>query len=237
MASGVYSITHAPSERAYVGSSANIDKRCGEHRRMLRKGTHYSKYLQNTWAKHPESDFVFDVIEECDPDIRIEREQHYLDTMEPVFNSCKVAGVTTGYKYTPEARAKISAALMGKPGRPHTDETKAKIGAGNKGKQISPETRAKLSAANKGKVNSPEARAKLSAVGLGRKHSPQHSAAITASLMGHKLSPESRYKISAARTGKKLSPEHRAAISAGLARHYALKAEQALQLPHTNEST
>lgn len=55
-------------------------------------------------------------------------------------------------------RTKISAANKGKNiwskgrnGKPHSDETKAKIGAVHKGKLVSDETRAKLSAAMVGK--------------------------------------------------------------------------------------
>lgn len=53
----------------------------------------------------------------------------------------------------------------GVPGRKHSAETKAKIGAGNRGKsksgwKQSPEARAKISAGNKGKPKSAEHRAK-----------------------------------------------------------------------------
>lgn len=57
-----------------------------------------------------------------------------------------------------ETRARISAANKGKNtwskgrnGKPHSDETKAKIGVIHKGKMVSEETRAKLSAAMTGK--------------------------------------------------------------------------------------
>ena len=55
-----------------------------------------------------------------------------------------------GYMQSPEARKKISDALKGKKKKPFTEETKKKIGDGNRGKIVSEETKQKISEANKG---------------------------------------------------------------------------------------
>jgi len=51
---------------------------------------------------------------------------------------------STGLVMSPEARAQISASLMGRKGTPHTPESKAKISAAKKGKKRTPEQRLKL---------------------------------------------------------------------------------------------
>lgn len=68
---------------------------------------------------------------------------------------------STGLVISPEARAQISASLMGRPGRPWTKEAKEKVGAANRGKTRTPEQRAKMG--RKGKIVSNETREKLKA--------------------------------------------------------------------------
>ena len=67
----------------------------------------------------------------------------------------------SGLIVTPEQRAKISATLTGRPGRPWTEEAKAKVGAANRGKKRTPEQRAKMG--RKNRFVSDETRIKLSA--------------------------------------------------------------------------
>jgi hypothetical protein len=81
-----------------------------------------------------------------------------------------------GREFTPEWRAKISAALRGRPlspehcekirqrqtGRTHTDSAKAKVRAATTGRKHSPEARARMSAAQRGHPVSPEARRRMS---------------------------------------------------------------------------
>ena len=67
----------------------------------------------------------------------------------------------SGLMVTPEQRAKISATLTGRPGRPWTEEAKAKVGAANRGKKRTPEQRAKMG--RKNRFVSDETRIKLSA--------------------------------------------------------------------------
>lgn len=117
----------------------------------------------------------------------------------------KLAVASRGRKHTPEAKAKVSAANVGKVRGPRPLETRLKIAAANLGKVLSPETRLKLSAARK--------------AGPRRTLSPQHVANIAAALRGRPgkpMTPEQRAKVSAAKRGKKQSPE---AIAARVARN------------------
>jgi len=88
-----------------------------------------------------------------------------------------------GHRHTPEARAKMSAALMGNKhalGSKRSEEQRAAM----KGKRYAlgskrtEEHRAKMSAALKGRSPSLEARAKMSAMRIGKKHSPETRAKL-----------------------------------------------------------
>ena len=119
-----------------------------------------------------------------------------------------------GYRQTPEHRAAISAALMGKARTPLSSEHRAKIGLAGIGRRLSPEHREKIRAANLGKPMSAEHRARLIALNTGSIHSAEHRARTSAALQGHVVTRETRVKISAAKKGRPFSPEHRAKISA-----------------------
>lgn len=75
---------------------------------------------------------------------------------------------------TPEQRARMSAAQKARP--PKSEETKAKLSAALKGRQLSQETRAKMSASRKGQQISPGTLAAL----IGRVCSPETRAKIAA---------------------------------------------------------
>lgn len=109
-----------------------------------------------------------------------------------------------------EARFNLVNSTDGGDGVTMTPETRAKIGAAHIGKIISPEHRAKISAANTGKKCPPEKREAQT----GKKHSPEHCAKIRAAQTGKKYSPEHCAAISAANTGKTATPEARVNMSA-----------------------
>ena len=135
-----------------------------------------------------------------------EREAFALETVRILYwrsRGIKLANLTDGGEGlsnpSPEVRAKISAANLGKVA---SAETRAKIGAIHRGRIHSPEERVKRSASLKGRIIKPEHRAKLSAVRMGITFSPETrakmSAAAKISLKGHVCSAETRAKISAA---------------------------------------
>lgn len=78
--------------------------------------------------------------------------------------------------FTAERIAKMSASMIGKPGRIISPEEREATGARFRGKPLAPETRAKLSAAK----STPEAIARNRAVHLGRKRSPETCARVSA---------------------------------------------------------
>lgn len=188
MKSGIYRIALG-NDNFYIGSAVDLANRENEHRSKLKRGIHDNKFVQNCWNKYQV--FEFFVLEECFKEDLIIREQFHIDqhlSNPKMTNICLVAGSTLGLVHSPEARAKISAAMsrmssetkakMSRARMGHTVSvaTRAKISAAQTGKVISAETKAKLSAANKGKVLTAEHRAKMSASAKLRWASVRHSA-------------------------------------------------------------
>lgn len=112
--SGIY-IIESESGKCYVGSAVKVKMRYGVHLSSLNKNSHDNKRLQNYFNKH--GGLKFRTLELCPVDCLIKREQFYIDTLNPFFNICRIAGATYGQK-----------PWLGKR---HTQETKDKIRSTN----------------------------------------------------------------------------------------------------------
>lgn len=156
---GIYKLTCLANDRFYIGGSLDVKKRCDGHFLSLRKGEHRNPYLQNAWLKYGELAFICELMEACSTDDLIEREQYYLDMLQPFirtigFNIAHDAyRPQLGNKLSLETRAKLSALRMGKT---PNDETRAKISLsklGNKhtlGLKHTEKSKAKMRIAQKG---------------------------------------------------------------------------------------
>lgn len=80
---GVYKITNTANGKVYVGSSKDIKKRWHQHKSKLNENQHGNTYLQNVWNKYGGQSFKFEIIEECDLKVQFEREQFYLNQLNP----------------------------------------------------------------------------------------------------------------------------------------------------------
>lgn len=80
MTSGIYYILCLCSDRAYVGSSKNIERRFDRHKYELNNNSHHNIFLQRAWNKYGPEQFKFLIIEECYDDI-FELEQEYLNNI------------------------------------------------------------------------------------------------------------------------------------------------------------
>lgn len=93
MTCGIYEIYFNGSEKTYIGSSKNIEKRVKDHIRKLTCGKHPNSKLQSAYRRYgtPSSR----VIEECGHGALFEREQHYIDVTgcaKSGYNICEQAG-------------------------------------------------------------------------------------------------------------------------------------------------
>lgn len=96
--SGIYKIININSNNIYVGSTNNFRHRFSSHKCLLRKNKHPNKHLQSAWSKYGEESFQFEVIEGCEQNKLIEREQHYIDNLKPHYNKLSIAGSSFGHK-------------------------------------------------------------------------------------------------------------------------------------------
>jgi len=151
--SGVYCITNKTNGKVYVGSATSLRGRLSAHRSYLRRGKHDNPILQRAWFKDGELSFKFDVLEECDPDLLIEKEQHWIDSLKSHdrrygYNICPAAGsAMKGRSHSAESREKMSATRKGKAPVKAT-EAAAKA---NRGRRRPTSVRVAIALANLGK--------------------------------------------------------------------------------------
>lgn len=177
MKTGIYQIKNLVNNKIYIGSVAfkkGFVGRWSSHCTKLRKNKHHSIHLQHAWNKYGEDAFVFEILEECQPEKCIKREQHYLDTVlfancqdnrfyRLGYNICRIAGSSLGRKHSNEAKAKMSAFHKGKPsprrGQKTPRKTRIKISIAMLGKQNclgvkhSKKSRANMSQAHQGELS------------------------------------------------------------------------------------
>lgn len=190
---GIYKISSiCKPSRFYIGSSVDVYHRWIEHKSNLSRGKHHSPKIQNHYNKYGDNDLVFEVIEYCARNNLLKREQHYLDTLNPWFNTYPVAGSPLGHKPTKEHIEKVRKAGIG---RKVSDETRRKISEAHMGMRASEETRKKQREAKAGRKLSEEHKAKISESLRGAVRSEKHREKIRQTLMGHPVSKETKIKI------------------------------------------
>ncbi len=168
MKSGIYKIINLVNGKFYIGSAENLKFRKAKHFSALRKGIHHSKHLQSSFNKHGEKAFEFRIVEYCEINNLILREQYYLD-----FQLCAqhyIAGISdyfliNGYNMNP-----VAGSSKGRKFNSPSKEIRDKISKGNKGIVKSVEWRLNLSKALTGKT--------------GRKLSKKHIESISMSHRG-----------------------------------------------------
>jgi group I intron endonuclease len=154
---GIYRIVNTVTGVFYIGSSKNIPCRWRTHLKQLRHNTHGNQKLQNSWNKHGEQAFSFEVIEPCPEQGMRERETYWIQATW-MFNynlSEKGTGnVRRGWHHTPETIAKMKS----KKHRPYTEKEKLAQSLRLRGIPKTYEHRQNISKAKKGKDSlSPEA--------------------------------------------------------------------------------
>jgi group I intron endonuclease len=105
---GIYKIQSIikPS-RIYIGSAVNITERWRKHLNDLQLCKHCNSRLQNHFNKYGVADLQFSVLIECFLEDLIKNEQCFIDSNNPFFNICKIAGSTLGYKHPENVRKKM----------------------------------------------------------------------------------------------------------------------------------
>jgi group I intron endonuclease len=82
MNSGIYKITNTINNKVYIGSSVNISNREYKHFWMLNKGIHDNEYLQKSYNKYGKDVFIFEIVEYCESNKLIEKENIFITLHE-----------------------------------------------------------------------------------------------------------------------------------------------------------
>lgn len=84
---GIYKIVNIINNKCYIGSSVNVRKRCREHILRLRSNKHPNDYLQNSFIKYGENNFIFEHLEEVfDCTLLLQREGHFITLIGSEYN-------------------------------------------------------------------------------------------------------------------------------------------------------
>jgi hypothetical protein len=124
---GVYKIHHIKKPKFfYIGSASGIlgkkkstlgfYRRFLEHLHKLEHNTHSSPFLQNVVNKYGLNGLRFEILEVVDSKDRntiVEREQYYIDLIQPQYNMSKTARCPT-VPYTEKRRKEASERMKGK---------------------------------------------------------------------------------------------------------------------------
>ena len=86
---GVYQIRNKVNDKLYIGSSKRLGSRKRQHFSDLRCHRHRNRYLQRAYDKYGEGSFIFEVIEFCSAEDRIEIEQYWVSKMQTFVNNQK----------------------------------------------------------------------------------------------------------------------------------------------------
>jgi group I intron endonuclease len=230
---GIYLIRNTVNGKVYVGQSVHIQRRWHEHKKCAKWG--HKSHLYDAIRKYGADAFTHEILEECGPHQFDEREAYWMaryDCRDPSkgYNllpagqrgrvmdaDCRerIAAKLRGRKLSPERVEKMRAASLG---RVHSDETRKRIGDGNR----KPKGPNPLAAA--------KAKARYAAL------SAEEKAEYAAKRSGYRHSEEARLAMSAARTGKPKSEAAKANMRAARAAEpEETKAKRAAALRAANE--
>lgn len=111
--SGIYLWTNKINGKRYIGSAVDLSNRLRNYfnTSYLEDRTDIM-IIYKALLAHGFENFTLEILEYCEPSVLIEREQYYIDKLNPEYNILKIAGSRLGAKHTLEAIAKIKAAAL-----------------------------------------------------------------------------------------------------------------------------
>lgn len=146
-APGIYKLII--NNKIYIGSAVNLSKRLRSHLNDLKANRHGNIHLQRAFILYKEIDFE---ILEFVSDVKslIEREQYFIDSLNPHYNISKIAGSQLGFRHSAESKVKISEVQKGKK---LSVDTKRNMSISRTGAKYSESHRANISLAKTGDKN------------------------------------------------------------------------------------
>lgn len=109
--SGIYRWVNIINGKSYIGSSKDIIIRLRQSFNIVyleNEIKNNDSYICRSLIKNGYSKFRLEILECCELDILIEKEQYYIDILNLEYNICKLAGSCLGRIASFETRRKIS---------------------------------------------------------------------------------------------------------------------------------
>jgi len=141
---GIYIITNIKNNKIYVGSTKNFERRFYYHINYLKNNKHSNQHLQYAFNLDGEKSFVYSLLEKCEDENLVEREEYYINLL----NACDAK-----FGYNINSKGDRPPSWLGKH---HKEETKEKIRNANIGKVCSDYVKEIASKTHKGKKLSDE---------------------------------------------------------------------------------
>jgi hypothetical protein len=103
---GVYRWINNLNGKTYIGSSINLSVRFYTYY-SLRSLAKSNRPMERALLKYGFSNFSLEILEYCNSEDLLKKEQYYLDTLKPEYNIAEIAGSTLGYKHSEESLKKM----------------------------------------------------------------------------------------------------------------------------------
>ena len=117
----------------YIGSTDNISSRKSSHFRLLKNNNHHSYKLQNDYNKYGKDSFIFELIQECHKNDKLNVEQYYLNTYTPIYNiSINSSAPMQGRKHSKKTLDNFKGRKVWNKGIKRTSEEIRNISEGKK---------------------------------------------------------------------------------------------------------
>ena len=90
---GIYKITNTVTGDCYIGSSKDVKCRWASHKWPSTWKKYPNKQLYKDMKEYSLENFVFEILEEVEPAKLKEKEQQFIQTLKPTYNSCNAKGL------------------------------------------------------------------------------------------------------------------------------------------------
>lgn len=111
--SGVYLWKNLVNQKQYIGSSIDLRRRFNTYFNSNHLLKYDYMYINRVLLKYGYSNFSLTILEYCEPEQCLERENFYLSCLSHEYNILATAGSSLGNKHSKKSKQKISDAMIG----------------------------------------------------------------------------------------------------------------------------